>query len=292
MKTANHTILLALAVAGLLIVSQQCQAAEPEQGDESAWLEGGPKLAPKLPENSDEAIDHIMRRIKETDPNKADELTKMRQSNPEKFRDEIRKIMRERLGGKMRERMGQRDTGPMVPLGPMGPLDEFEIMHDRSVEYLEWLKKNDPNEAKELTKLKAENPELFMRKVMLGYKKYGRIIEAAKENPELAKVLKENLALNAERDKLLGKIKAATNENEKKSLIKELGNVLDRKFDVILKRKQISYQQLLKKLDELKQEIKKSEANVEKWKDPAFKKESVKKHLEELIAETEGFEWN
>lgn len=276
-------------MAGLIVLSQQCRAAEPEQGDESAWLEAGPKPGPAPSENQDEAIDRIMRRIKETDPNKADELTKIRESNPEKFRAEIRKIMQEQSGKKMRERMGQRDTGPM---GPMGPMDGFEMIHDRSVEYLDWLKKNDPNEAKELTKLKAENPELFMRKVMLGYKKYGRIIETEKENPELAKILKENLAINAERDKLLGKIKAATNETEKKILTKELENVLDRKFDVILKRKQISYQQLLKKLDELKQEIKKSEANVEKWKDPAFKKESVKKHLEELIAETEGFKWN
>ena len=100
------------------------------------------------------------------------------------------------------------------------------------------------------------------------------------------------MELKKKRDELLGKIRAATDEDEKKKLKEELEEVISDKFDLLVKRKQIAYEQLLKKLEELKEDIKKSEAEVEKWKDAKFKNESVKARVEELMSRTEKFKWD
>ena len=72
---------------------------------------------------------------------------------------------------------------------------------------------------KKLTELKEENPELYRRKFGLSFKKYGRIAEVAKENPELAEVLKQDLELMKKQRELLAKIRTAT-DDEKKELTK------------------------------------------------------------------------
>jgi predicted nuclease with TOPRIM domain len=71
-----------------------------------------------------------------------------------------------------------------------------------------------------------------------------------------------------------------------------LKEVLNHRFDAILKRKQIEYEQLLKKLERLKKEVEQRNAKVEKWKDAGFKNESVKARLEELLGKTDEFKWN
>jgi flagellar motor protein MotB len=120
-------------------------------------------------------------------------------------------------------------------------------------------------------------------------KKYRRIFEAEKENPELAKVLKEDLELKEKRNKLLRRIRASTNDAEKKRLTKELEEVVSSRFDLIVKRKQIEYEQLSKKLEKLKEQVKRSEAEVEKWEN--VKDKEVKQRLEELISRAEKFNW-
>jgi len=121
-------------------------------------------------------------------------------------------------------------------------------------------------------------------------KKYGKIAEAAKENPALAEVLKENLKLNHQRRSLLRQIKKA-NDKEKTELVKELKDVLNKKFDLIVKRKQLEYEQLAKKLEELKKEVKSSEEKFEKWKDPDFKNKNVEARLKKLLGKQEDFKW-
>jgi len=177
--------------------------------------------------------------------------------------------------------------GGMHPGGRGGPME----MHERHGEYLEWLGKNYPEEAKKIADLEGKNPELYGRRIGLGFRKHRRILEAAKENPALAEVLKEDLELKEKRDKLLRKIRAATDDNEKKETTKQLEEVVSSRFDLIVKRKQIEYEQMLKKLERLKKQVEESESKVEKWKDAAFKSESIKARLEELVGETNAFKW-
>ena len=167
-----------------------------------------------------------------------------------------------------------------------------ERARERYAEYIEWLEENYPEEAEKLAELRESKPELYMRQIALSLKKYGRIAEAAKENPQLAEVLKESLQLTKQRDKLIRKIRKATDEDEKKKMVEELKEVISSKFDLIVKRKQMAYEQLRKELEKLQKEVKKNEAEAEKWKDPEFKNESVKARVEELISRTSKFKWD
>jgi chromosome segregation ATPase len=209
--------------------------------------------------------------------------------------------MEERRGEMEKCRQGKPE-GPMHGAGPeMGYGAPFEgarpemmreWMQGRSEEYTKWLKENYPDEATKLEQLKEENPGQYMRASGINWKKYGRIYQASKDNPQLAAVLKEQMALKEKRAELLKQIKATTDEKQKKALTGELEQVVGQQFDVIVKRKQIAYEDLTKKLEELKKEVEQRKAEVEKWKSKDFKNEQVKKRLNELINEKEKGEWD
>jgi len=304
-----------MAAGMLLAAPGRCWAVEKEGKDVCAA--DNPREHGRF-ELTEEKIEHIMNRLKETDPNKAAELMQLREKDPGKFKDELRGIMHEQFGKKMGEQMGPKAEGKVCPPPPpctMPPVCASEPkgfregpgpgepkgmgggrggpmeMHERYAEYLEWLEKNYPEDAKQLTELKEKNPELYGKQIGLFHKKHGRIFEAAKENPALAEVLKEDLELTKKQYKLVKEIKAATNDNKKKELTKELETVVSSKFDLKVKQKQIAYEQMRKRLEELKKEVEKSEAAVEKWKDAKFKNEKVKARVEELVSGAEKFYW-
>jgi hypothetical protein len=156
---------------------------------------------------------------------------------------------------------------------------------------VKWLKENYPDEATKLEQLKGENPEQYMRAMGISGRKYGRIFEASKDNPQLAAVLKEQMTLKEKRAELLKQIKATTDEKQKKELTAELEQIVGQQFDLIVKRKQMAYEDLTKKLVELQKEVDQRKAEVEKWKSADFKKQQVKQRVDELVNETEKFEW-
>lgn len=310
MKTTYVTILvLAMATAVLLATALPCGAAEKDR--ENIWSDEKPKPVAKQRQLTKETIKRIMSRLAETNPEKAEELEQLRKKDPEKFRLELRKVMRGQFSKRIRERgkerPGQRRGAPEAMARPGGGPSRGGMpgmpgmgmhpgmrgrameMRKKHAEYLEWLKENYPEEVEKLAELREEKPELYMRRLGLNLKKYGRIAEAEKENPELAKVLKEDLELKEKRNKLLRRIRASTNDAEKKRLTKELEEVVSSRFDLIVKRKQIEYEQLSKKLEKLKEQVKRSEAEVEKWEN--VKDKEVKQRLEELISRAEKLNW-
>lgn len=290
----NYVTILVLAIATTMIFAAPvlCRAAEKEE--ENVWSEDEPKGEGRRFELTEERISRIMNQLKETDPKEAEELEQLRGKDPEKFKDELREIMRQQFGKgfkeHLKERSEQRVRKRGEPFGP-GGMPPGTGMHWRYDRYLDWLKENYAEEAEKLDKLREEKPELYGRQIALSLKRYGRIAEAARENPQLAEVLKEDLVLKQQRDKLLRKIRAASEDAEKKELTKQLEEVVSSRFDLIVKRKQIEYEQLLEKLTKLKKQVEESEAKVEKWKDVEFKNESVKARLEELLGKTDEFRW-
>ena len=156
--------------------------------------------------------------------------------------------------------------------------------------FVKWLEENYPEKAKKLAELEEKSPKLYRKRLALIYRKYRKIYEA-KDNPKLVEILKEDLDLKDGRDKLLEEIRAGVSEDEKKELVKELADVLSRRFDLIVKRKQIEYERLLERLKELQERVKASEAQVAKWKKAEFKKMSVQGRVEELVGKTEKFRW-
>ena len=249
-------------------------------------------------EPTDQTLEQMMGRLKETDPNKAQELEKLREQDPDKFRAELRKVMRQRLGKRQREGMEQRLDRKSLQRGPfMGP-DEPDRLHrgptrmpERFGEHHKWLERNYPEQAEKLAELKGKRPQLYRQYMDHSLKRYGRILEAETENPELAKVLKEDLELKQKRDELLKKIKAVSDNEEKAKLLEELKGVISSRFDLIVKQKQIEYEHLSGKLQKLEDKVRKSQTEVEKWKDAEFKNSSVEARVKELVSETEKFEW-
>ncbi len=299
MKTSYGTILVLAMAALLFMTTLPCGAADKEEED--IWSEDVAKWEQGRFELTEKRIEHMMNWLVEADPEKAEELKQLREKDLERFKAELREAIRQRFGKKFRERLKEhperhmKKRGGQFGLGGMPPdvpgMPSGMGMHWRHDKYLDWLKENYAEEAERLAELGEKAPGLYWKQFGLGFKKYGRIAEAARENPQLAEVLKEDLALKQQRDKLLEEIKTAGDDAEKKEITKQLEEVVSSRFDLIVKRKQIEYEQLLKKLERLKKEVKEREAKVEKWKDAEFKKESVKARLEELLSKSDKFTW-
>ncbi len=295
--TTILSVCLILAVTGWggLIAGEV--AKEEQIAVEQPPGPGGPMGGKRL-EMGPEQIERMLARIRETDPQKADELAQLQEKDPEAFRKAFRQAMRKQFGKRMKKQMGE--PMPEVPgcgaepwMGHGGTPPEMmrERMQERNDEYMKWLKGNYPDEATKLEQLKEENPGQYMRAMGISGRKYRRIFEASKDNPQLAAVLKEQMALKGKRAELLRQIKATTDDKQKKALVGELEQLVSQQFDVIVKRKQIAYEGLTKKLEELKKEVDQRKAEVEKWKDADFKKQQVKQRVNKLVSETEKFEW-
>ncbi len=303
MKTKYGIILVLVMAAVLSTTALYCRAAEDVNKEEvksteplplppssvaekeDIWSEDAAKGEHGRPKLTEERIERIMNRLAETDPNKAKELKQLQENDPEKFKTELRDIMRKQFGKKFRERREKR----LEPFGPGHMMPEMG-MHWRYDKYLDWLKKNYAEEAKKLAELSKRDPDLYWKQLGLGLKKYGRIAEAARENPRLAEVLKKDLELRQQQDKLLKEIETANDKN-KEGLIKDLKEVINNRFDVIVERKQIEYEQLLEKLERLKNNVEQRKAKMEKWKDAKFKDDSVKARIEELLGKSNKFTW-
>jgi len=240
----------------------------PPEGDQR-----GPRRGPPEFELTDEEIDQIMKGLKERDPAKAKELDELREKDPEKFKVELRRQGGEEFGKIMKERM-----------------DNF--WRKRRAEFVEWLGKNYSKEAKELAMLKEKEPELYLKEYNILRDKYWRIFEEEKRDPEFARVLKEDLDLRQKQYELVRAIKAAKTDSQRKGLTADLEAVVSRRYDLIVKQKEIMYERLLKWLEELKNRIKESKDEINKSKDEKFKAENVKQRVKDLTEGTPGFPWD
>ncbi len=291
----SRKVILVLVIAAVAIVTiLPCFADEKDKED--IWTEDerrgpgpgpgpgpgrppgpgrGPGRGPRRFELTDEEIDRIMKGLQESNPEKAKELAKLRETDPNQFSTELRKhghgheefvkIIRERIEkGRSRWR----------------------------AEFLEWLGKAVRKEAEELAKLKEISPGIYAKKFELVRRKYWRIFEESKRNPELADVLLEDLRLKKRRDELLRNIKATTSEKEKKKLVAELEEVVAGRFDLIVRRKQIAYERLLKRLNELRKHLRESRGEIAKWRDDKLKNENVKQRTLDLLEEPLKFNWD
>ncbi len=284
---ASYGIILVLAMAAVIILSiLPCSAQRTsEEKKEDIWREdeprgprGGPRWGPRRFELTDERIERIMKELAKSDPAKAKELAELREKEPDKFKDEIRKVMRAQFGKRVREHMDER-------------------RRKWQADFLEWLGENYPPEAAKPAKLKEQDPkeqdpERYIKAFDRVVKKYGYIYRAWTQNPELGRVLKEKLELKGKRDKLLRRIKASKGEKEKKKLTGQLEEVVSSRFDLIVIEKQIAYKQLLKRLEELKKRVEESQAEVDELMDVEFKTENVKARVEELIRRTRKIKWD
>ena len=100
---------------------------------------------------------------------------------------------------------------------------------------------------------------------------------------------KENEELKDQRDEILKKLNSADGK-EKEQLKTDLKNIVSKRFDLIVKRKELQHKKLLDKLEDLKKQIQASQDDVEKWK--ANKSEKVEARLKQLLQPSEEFHWD
>ncbi|HIJ67360.1 MAG TPA: hypothetical protein HPP87_01760 [Planctomycetes bacterium] len=318
---------VAAAFAAILTLISLTPAIQAE-ADEDMWSDEPTEMRQR-PGLSDERAEEFLDRLAELHPERAAELRKLREDNPDQFGKEIRQAFAERhhvgdrRGGEFRgqgrsgerpgRRTGRRDsehsgrrTGPGLMRDKPGAdgqrergaghsgrgerwRQHFERRHD---EYIEWLDKNFPEEAGKLARLREREPEdleEYIRQVIDSRDKFGEIMEAEERNPELAEVLKEDFEIKREREILLEKIRSAKGKQSGK-LNKQLEELVNRRFDLIVRKKQLRYEHLLRRLERLQKEVRRREADVEKMKNK--KPQLIKERLEELTGRSEKINWD
>jgi len=224
----------------------------------------------RRPELTNEQIDSILEELKKRDPNAAKQLADIRTKEPEKFLTELRQTAGPEIGSVIMRFWSER----------------------RREEFLVWLENYVPKEAEELKKLKENDPNLYTQRYDLTWRKYDRIYEQ-RRNPELTKVLVADLHLLERQRDLQRKYQAAKTDEDKKELMAQLEDVVSDRYDLTVRRKQMEYEQLLRRLEALQNDVKASLEEIKIWRTDEYKEETVKKRLEELTTERRGrgFPW-
>lgn len=316
-------ILMSLSLCGLLCLVSFAETEKPAEAEKEAagaaaamddfWAEELARPEPQLP---DERIDQFLEQIRIQDPAKAEQLEKLRKENPEEFRKQIRaefntrfRQMRQQFerGGRDRDRrpegappeeMGGRGQGPGGPdrSGPGQPggqpgygtpwKDRIERMHN---EFIAWLEKNYPVQAVEIKELREKKPEEYIGKMAELMRRYGPIIEAERNNPRLAAILKEDMENQRLTDELLKQIRRARGQDKEK-LVAELSPLISRRFDLIMAKMQMQYDDMRRRLEELQKEVKNREGELDKLKNN--KDAAVDERVKKLLSESEKVKWD
>ena len=272
---AKYGLFLILMLAAVITVSvlpcwaQGTSEEKKDEKKEDIWTDKKPPGTRRRPrfELTDEEIERIMKSLRESNPEKAKELEKIRKDDPKKFQDQLREHGRDEFGKIVMERIEK-------------------WRKQRREEFLKWLEENFRKQAEELKKL--QDPDLYLKKYDIIRRKYWPIFEAERRNPELGKVLKEKLRNEGWRDRLLREIRGAEGENKKKELINKLKEAVSRRFDLIVREKQIAYKRLRERLEELRKRVEESQAEIDKLMNPKTKKQNIDKRVDDLLSQNGG----
>ena len=265
--------LAGLTLAGGLAAAQS--AAEPKQAKSDIWKDEPKEMQSPWWQRdlSEDTINRIMKGIQQRDPAKAKQLSELRQKNPEQFKAQLREQGQTELDQIIRERLGAR-------------------RQERNAKFIEWLKANYPSEEQALAKLKERDPQLYISGFDRLMKQYGYIFEADSSNPELGRVLKEDSELKKREEDLCKQIRNEKSEAKQQALGTEFQDVVAKRYDLLVRRKEIAYEQLLKKLDELQRQVRESKDEIGKWRDPKIKQENVKQRTKARTDNRVRFKWD
>lgn len=246
-----------------------------QQKEDDIWQEVSfePDKNVKL---TDKQIEKILQDIKQSDPEKAQKLEKLKETDPKAFTKAIQDEIQKQV-----EAEKQPQTEPDARWKK-----QLEEKHE---EFLTWYKKNYPQEHRELIQIQKSDPEKFAQKMLELMQIYGRIQWMEKRNPKLAGAMKKNLDLQKQRDTLLLQIRISPEEEQTK-LIEELKVVVSERFDTIVQEKQIQFEWLGKRLKQLNERLQSRAEELDTLK--KNKDQSVQTRLNELIERTENVNWN
>jgi hypothetical protein len=254
---------------GLLSVSQA--SAQQRDPQDDIWQEEPGQTPTPWWQRwlDDQNINRIMKGIQQRDPAKARELTDLRKKNVDEFKEELVKAGKQEID-----------------------LISREKVEAHQAEFIEWLKGNYPQDANALSKMKEKDPQLYTKNFDRLRNQYGPMFDASKSNPELSNLLKDNFELRKRSMQLVASYRSEKSAEKKKELIAQLRDTVSRRYDLIVRRKEMGYQQALKKLDELHKQIDSSQAELRRWKDPSVKQKIVDQRLGDITEGKAPFKWD
>ncbi len=276
----------------------------------------------------DEDVKEVMHQkllelIDRTNPERGRQLRELRDTNPQEFEkeiDETAKKMRERLGdphkrnkepdavtratdkgdwnkpsakedeSKRPETQARKGFGDVSKRIGAARDSYMELMRKRNEEFVEWLKVNYPEKAVEFEKASEANPERAFRDLMPVMMKYRDIFETEKKNPELASLMKKDIDLLEREGEILTAAKISEKEKDKEKLTAELNSIVAARFDLILMKRQMRFDELKERLAQLENEIKKQEADLEELSKQ--RDEQINKRVTELLSADSQIKWN
>lgn len=268
-KFRGIVVLLALATTPTVTILP-CRA-EGKNEEDAGILRGDDQTDQRQRgrwELTDEECNRLLEAVKKNDAKKAEEIARLRKKSPDKFREELRLNSREEYDKIRLER-----------------LDRWweKRRQDWRAEFIDWLTKNVTDVASELASLKDDDPNLYARKYELALRRYRRAFDESRDDPEMAKILLEDLRLQDRRDYLVGKIKRAKSEQEKERLVAQLQRVLSDRYDLIVILKERAYERLLRRLERVQKDIKKSRDEIEEAKKKQIKDENIRQRTKTLL---------
>jgi len=274
MKQRRTALLLVMA---LMAAAASLVAAKDQAQDKTADIWEDEPSDARQPRwyrwYSDQMADRIMKGIQQRDPDKAKQLAQLRKKDPEKFKAELGKHGRQEIEQISRER--------------------YDAWRKRwKADFVLWLKTNYPQEEKELDKLQEKDPQLYVKQYEHLRAKYGYIFEAEQDNPELGAVLKEDFELKIRRDHLLARMRREKSDARRQAIGADLQEVVARRYDLIVRRKEIAYEHLLKKLEGLQALLKESKEEIVKSRDSKVRQENIRRRLETLTDDQKRFKWD
>jgi len=288
-KTRKWNVVVVFA-AMMLVIAAIAQLSPPAVAQEDIWSDK-PGRRDRQFELTKERIQEILKHLDQVDPKRAKELRKLQKDKPEEFQSQIRKNMRQQTRSPQGQRVGQPQTRPGGPGRSQGRSWQGrwqEHVKKRHEAFLEWLKKNYPIEAQRLTKLAEKDAEKYTKETAALRKRYEPVMRAEKRDPKLAAVLKEDIELQNHRQKLLREIRKA-HKKEKDELLKQLEQIVNRRFDLIVIKKQLRYEELRKRLKKMQEDLTKRQAELQQLQQS--KKKTTEQRLEELLGKTERIDW-
>jgi hypothetical protein len=275
MRLARWAAALVVPVAIGGFVGMALSADQPKQTKDDIWRDEpvGSRQGWWRWDLPEDAVNKVMEGLRQRDPAKADELQKLREKDPEKFKSELRVHGRPEI-----EQLAR---------------DYWELRRQkRNAEFVEWLKTSYPDEEQALTKLKDGDPQIYMNAFDHLQNRYGYIFEAYGSSPELGAVLKEDLDLKKRCDELCRQLRDGKSEAKKQEFGAELEQVVARRYDLIVRRKEIACEQLLKRLEGLQKQIQESKDEISTYKDDRVKQENVRQRVRSLTENKTQFKWD
>jgi hypothetical protein len=165
----------------------------------------------------------------------------------------------------------------------------MEIMKRRNEEFSLWLSENFPEQAEKFEQAVDANPERGFRDMMPVMMKYRDIFETEKKNPELAALMKKDIELQQRRDEVVEQIRTTQGKAENEELKKHLVDIVAARFDLIMEKRQMRFEELRQRLEALEKEIAKQQEDLTILNDQ--RDAQIDKRVDELLEQDHAIKW-